>query len=102
MLGEASYGRKFVGGAALYKYEDEKPGLLTDEGQRMFIRGRDTVLLDLDVKDPVLMEKAMACFKTSSNWTQMACVDRMVEIGDLREIAREAEVAQHRVFVRAR
>ncbi|KKN96786.1 hypothetical protein LCGC14_0164300 [marine sediment metagenome] len=86
-----------------YEYETLKPQLLTDDGQRMFIQGRDEVLkLMPNRSDSVLMGRALDFFKAGDSWLKMACVDRMVEIGDLHEISGDNVVAQHRVFVRAR
>ncbi len=86
----------------MYKYSEHKEALLTDDGQRMFIRGRDEVLKLLsDNGDSVLMGRAMELFRANDSWLKMACVDRMVEIRDLREISGDNVAAQHRVFVRA-
>lgn len=58
-----------------YRYEEQKPELFTDEGQRTLAG------------------------ETGSIWFHMACVDRLVEIGDLREVPTNGW-AQHRIFTR--
>lgn len=44
----------------MYKYEDEKSELFTDDGQRMFLRIRDFVHETIEVAGAVSMGKAMS------------------------------------------
>lgn len=79
----------------MYNYETEKPRLFTEQGQRQFLEIRDKV--------HALLKSAMA-FRLDSvmsgdTWRAMACVDRMVELGEIIEIPQTDVAGQHRVFV---
>jgi len=83
----------------MYHYEDLKPKLFTDEGQRLLIRVRDQVHSLLKQAGAVRMQEATKGFSGMS-WEIMACVDRLVELGELREIIPGNEVpGQYRIFV---
>lgn len=84
----------------MYSYEQMRPSLFTDDGQRMFLKIRDHVQALLRVSGAVTLEKAMQGAQGDS-WTLIACVDRLVELGELREIeARPALTGQYRIFVK--
>lgn len=85
----------------MYKYEEMKPSLFTDEGQRMFLKIRDGVRNRLDMAGAVRMLEAIFIAGGGSNWESMACVDRLVELGEIREVAQVGVAGQHRVFVEA-
>jgi len=86
----------------MYKYSDVKPEIFTEDGQVLFLAIRDNVFDLLKKSGAVKMGNAIA--KTvGSSWLQMACVDRLVELGEIREITENQHAAgQHRVFVKAR
>ena len=83
----------------MYNYENEKPNLFTEDGQLLFIEIRDRVKGLIKLAGAVNMEKAIQG-SSGSSWTMLACVDRMVEIGELKELTTDnAGWAQDRVFV---
>lgn len=82
-----------------YSYETEKPKILTDVGQREFLKVRDEAHRLLDEAG------AFTIFKPSKGisgdlWTMMAYVDRLVELGEIEEITGSDVAGQHRVFIR--
>lgn len=87
----------------MYEYEVEKPKILTDEGQRAFLRTRDHVNNCLKLSGAVSMGKAMSPpgsgVSMGDSWGMMACVDRLVELGEIREINYGDCAEQHRIFV---
>ena len=83
-----------------YDYNTEKPKILTDEGQRTFIKVRDEAMRLLREAGAFEMFKPLKGV-TGDNWTAMAYIDRMVEIGDIREVPQSGIAAQDRVFVKA-
>lgn len=86
----------------MYHYETEKPAIFTEEGQRTFLEIRDRVKALLAASGAVRMDAAISG-STGSSWTMLACVDRLVELGELREIKQEGRYAgQDRIFVAAR
>jgi hypothetical protein len=75
-----------------YSYERERPGLFTEEGQVRFIKVRDKVKSLLETAGAFrLAETGIA------SWEDIACIDRMVELGELVELRRECW-GQYRVF----
>lgn len=85
----------------MYKFQDERNKLFTEEGQRTFIAVRDQVKEMLEVSGAVKMGKAMKLPKVigaEDSFTLMACVDRLVEMEELKEIPTN-ERGQNRVFV---
>lgn len=78
----------------MYSYETETPALFTDHGQRKFLKIRDHV-----ATLPPLFEMQEAIRGScGSNWEAMACVDRLVELGEIREVPTHDVPAQCRVF----
>ncbi len=85
----------------MYRYEDYREGLFTDEGQRKLIQTREKVLAILDKSGVIVMEKAVACVPGGGDsWEKMAYIDRMVELGDLRVLDQAGGVTQNRLFER--
>jgi hypothetical protein len=75
-----------------YSYERERAGLFTEEGQVRFIKIRDKVKGLLETAGAFrIQELGIAA------WEDIACVDRMVELGELVELQRECW-GQYRVF----
>jgi hypothetical protein len=85
----------------MYRYEELRPTVLTDAGQRRFLRVRDFVHKTLATAGAVRMQEAMSAATGGDSWEQIACVDRMVELGEIREIPQTSVCGQHRVFVKA-
>jgi len=85
-----------------YDYATEKVGLFSDTGQRLFLQIRDTVQRHLREAGAVRADKAWAdC--SGDSWQFVACLDRLVELGEIREVTLPGTVAgQHRVFVATR
>jgi len=87
----------------MYKYEELKPRLFTEEGQRMFLSIRDGTHALIKKSGAVTMGKAMSCGKGGGDsWDMLACVDRLVELKEIREIYQAKCSGQDRVFVAVR
>lgn len=85
-----------------YDYKTERPNLFTEDGQLLFLKIRDRTMLLLKEAGAARAEEIMreAC---GSSWLQLACIDRMVELGELREVTRPGECyGQYRVFTSTR
>lgn len=83
----------------MYRYEEVRNLLFCDEGQRMFLRVRDRVRNQLSLAGAVRMEEATSNVGGGDSWTMLACVDRLVELGEIREIPQSDVAGQHRIFV---
>lgn len=75
-----------------YEYATERPNLFTEEGQTRFIKVRDKVNLLIKAAGVFRLQEAGI-----GSWEEMACVDRMVEMGELVEFDRPCW-GQYRVF----
>lgn len=82
----------------MYKYEELKPKLFTDEGQRVFLGVRDRVKTLLKQSGAMTMAAAISG-GTCDSWLLLACVDRLVELREIREISQNCAAGQDRVFV---
>ena len=80
-----------------YIYDLEKPEIFTERGQVMFMAIRDSVKKMLGASGAFTMGAALT--ESGSTWTMMACVDRLVELGEIREIEQHCPAGQDRVFV---
>lgn len=83
-----------------YDYAEQRPTLFTDDGQKMFLRIRDKTSELLKVAGACRAQEMMV--GGGDSWEMMACVDRLVELGEIWEVSKDMRVmGQHRVFVRA-
>lgn len=81
----------------MYNYHEEKPNLMTASGMDMLLKIRDNAKQLL---------KSAGCFRaqeawsgvTGSSWTMLACLDFLVERGEIREVPQNSAAGQHRIF----
>lgn len=84
----------------MYRYEDLKPNLFTEEGVTLYVQIRDRAKRLLAEAEAFTMGAAIRR-STGDSWLMLACVDRMVELGELREVTvGRAVTGQDRVFVK--
>ena len=81
----------------MYKYENLKPGIFNEDGQTMFLEIRDRVKKILAQSGAITMGVAMS--GVGDSWKRMACVDRLVELREIKEINYGECAGQHRIFV---
>lgn len=81
-----------------YAYHKERDVVFTDDGQRLFLSIRDKVAGLLKTAGAVRLQEAIAG-QTGDTFHMLACVDRMVELGELRELTTDGP-GQYRVFVK--
>lgn len=82
-----------------YVYADYRPYVFTEEGQITFLRIRDAAGKLIEMSGAASCHKLMqgVCGDT---WETLACIDRLVEIGELIEIPNPAsKFTQHRIFI---
>lgn len=83
----------------MYNYQNEKPKIFTESGQVMFLKIRDNVQKMIKLAGAVTMSNAIQGISGSS-WEQMACVDRLLELGEIVEVIQRGYVpGQNRIFV---
>jgi len=83
----------------MYNYQTERQSLFTEEGQIMFLRIRDKTQQLLKTSGAARAQEMMV--GTGDSWKMLACLDRMVELREIREITASGVAGQHRVFVSA-
>jgi hypothetical protein len=84
-----------------YSYETQRANIFTEEGQRLFLAIRDRADSLLKQAGAARLQEVISG-NSGDSWDMLACVDRLVELGELREISQERCAGQYRVFVRGR
>jgi len=81
-----------------YNYQTEKQKIFTEAGQVKFLKIRDRAKMLLKEAGAFSM---FCVLKDTSGirWEAQACVDRLVELGEIREITPLDVAGQDRVFV---
>ena len=85
----------------MYKYEEQKQKLFTEEGQIMFLKIRDNIYKLLSTAGAVSMGCAIRRVSGDS-WDMLACVDRLIELGEILEIKQKGVAGQYRIFVNSK
>jgi hypothetical protein len=85
----------------VYHYETERKEIFTEDGQITFLAIRDRAKVLLAEAGAFTMG-AVLRKTTGSSFTMMACVDRLVELGEIREITPRHTAGQDRIFVSAK
>jgi hypothetical protein len=83
----------------MYNYQEQKKNLFTEEAQEEFLKVRDHVFFLLNTSGSFMMNKAWTHI-SGNTWIMSAYVDRMVELGEIKEIQYRC-MGQDRVFIRA-
>jgi hypothetical protein len=83
----------------MYSYQKERPWVFTDEGQRELLKVRDKTFGLLKLAGAIRCQEMLQGL-TGSSWQHLALVDRLVELGDLREVTDKDTPGQYRIFVR--
>lgn len=82
-----------------YQYEGERNKVFLESNQKMFLSIRDRARGLLDSAGAFNLASVIAgC--SGDSWTMIACVDRLVELGEIKEVAREHCAGQYRIFVK--
>lgn len=82
-----------------YSYATERSCVFTEDGQVMFLKVRDRAKELLAQAGAVRCDKLIAAAGSGSSWNMLACVDRLVELGELREVSQSNCAGQHRIFI---
>lgn len=82
----------------MYKYEEMKKSLFTEEGMDTYLLIRDNAKHLIEKAGCVRMQEAISV-ASGNSWLMLACVDRMVEKNELREITNKDVPGQNRIFV---
>ena len=81
-----------------YDYKTQRPFVFTEKGQVTFLKVRD-LAKDLIKKAGAVRSDKLLDADSGINWDLLACVDRLVELGELLEIPNpHSSAGQHRIF----
>lgn len=83
----------------MYNYQTEKSKIFTEDGQKTFLKIRDKVQQLLKQSGAVMLQNAISGV-TGETWLQLACIDRLVELKEIKEITPSGVMGQDRVFVK--
>lgn len=84
-----------------YNYSEVKPRLFTEDGVNTFVKIRDKVNQLVEQAGAVRAQESMVN-ATGDTWTMLASLDRMVELGELKELTQlPPPIDQYRVFIKA-
>ena len=72
----------------MYNYEKERPFIFTEEGQRDFLKCRDTANKLADIAGAFTVSAAIKGLSGDS-WRMLAYVDRLVELKEFRYVNQE-------------
>ncbi len=83
----------------MYSYAKQRNRLFTEAGQVMFLNIRAKAKALISQSGALTIEKLISeC--SGDAWDMLACADRLVELGELREVANpHCAAAQHRIFI---
>ncbi len=82
-----------------YDYKEIKPKLFIEAHQKLFLEIRDRVHRFLDETGVAKMGFILNG-SSGDSWVMMACVDRLVELGEIKEVFHGDCVGQDRIFVK--
>jgi hypothetical protein len=85
----------------VYDYKTERNSIFTEEGLNTLLKIRDAAHGFLEHSGAATMGKLIAV-TSGDSWFLMACVDMLVERGELAEVTEDGCPGQFRVFVRGK
>lgn len=76
----------------MYDYNTMKQELFREDNQKLFLAIRDQVNAKLRISGAVTMRRAIELpegMGAAGSWEMMACVHRLVELGEIKEVTRD-------------
>lgn len=83
----------------MYNYQNHRNYVFTEEGSIVFLKIRDRAKHLIDQAGAVTLGKLISMI-SGNTWDHIACVDRLVELGELRHIGPDDVMTQHQVCIR--
>lgn len=82
-----------------YDYRQQRHYVFSEEGQPVFLKVRDRAHKLIAEAGVARMDAITRGSGAVTNWYELACVDRLVELGEIEEIPNTISSAgQHRIF----
>ena len=84
----------------MYNYKEQRTAIFTEEGQIQFLAIRDKAEKLLKLSGAFMFSHVIiGAPSTGSSFDYIACVDRLVELGEIREVTSEKVAGQDKVYV---
>ena len=84
-----------------YSYATQRPVVFTEAGQVMFLRIYDSARDLIKTAGAVRADKLIMAAGTCDTWDVLACIDRLVELGEIVEVKNTvSEAGQFRLFTK--
>lgn len=80
-----------------YEYSKERAKIFTEDGSRIMLQIRDNIQKHIKNAGAVMMTNAWQGV-LGDTWTMLACVDYIVELGEIVEVTPKNTMGQYRVF----
>lgn len=71
-----------------YDYAIQRQNIFTEDGQRLFLQVRDSVKEHIEISGAVRFDKIKVKSGGYNSFDLIACVDRLVELGEIVELPR--------------
>lgn len=83
-----------------YDYQTQRPRVFSEGGVTMLLKIRDHAKALIAQAGAARSDKLMAAAGSGDTWDMLACMDRLVETGELHEIPNTmSRAGQHRIFI---
>lgn len=83
----------------MYEYKKERKRVFEEANQEAFLKMRDRVKELLAKSGAFQVEKALGA---GDSWLQLAFLDRLLELREIREVPQSNVAGQHRIFVKGK
>lgn len=83
----------------MYNYQAERAKVFTEDGSVMYAAIRDHAKQLLNKAGAFTMGSAIRAATSGDTFVMQACVDRLVELGEILEVTHGMVAGQNRVFV---
>jgi len=83
----------------MYTYEETKEIVFLEENQKTFLKIRDKIEFLLSQSGAASLEKIISGI-SGDTWLFIACIDRLIELKEIKEIMQNNMFQQKRIFTR--
>jgi len=83
----------------LYNYTVEKPRIFTEEGQVIFLKIRDRINEFIKTSGAFRADKVLSNI-TGTSFQHRACLDRMIELGEIVCLSSDEIWGQYKVYTK--
>ena len=82
----------------MYNYQTERAKLFTERGMTLFVKVRDLALELLETQNSFIGEDIRV--SNCDSWTIQACIDYLVERGEIQHSGNHGPFLQHTRYIR--